>query len=230
MSRLEELEAIGYKNLKGVEREEYRGLKAIQDGEDSGETKEPVAQMVEVKQDVLEGLLSRIETLEKSNKSFERQAGLQTKLGAWREVEEKKRIHTATLRKWRKDSESPSLLAVDWLFHKDQWNEERMLWEQIYKVKFLKLPVSGEMQHEVVEMPLTQFIMIDDRETVKIIERKVKKLIANVGFVRKRFVDENWETQKGNNVPMTVTKDDTTCTIELPDGTKFDIKEDRLNT
>ena len=231
MSRLQELKDKGWKNLTGEEREEYQALKSddelVEDLPEQKPEERLEEETIEIKKSAIESLLARVETLESANRSHEMKAGLYP-TGEWEEKTEKKRIHIATLKKFRETTDDEYMYTVDWRFLKlarDQITNELI---QIYKITFRKK--NGELVER--NMSLSDFAKIIEREEVTILEKKKKSYISVVGRTRTRIVDpegDGYHVKVGDFVPMKVTRDEYTCTIKMKDGTTFDIPESRLN-
>jgi len=245
-ARFEELKAKGYKNLNGPEREEYSQYKADSDAMQTDEDKaseqlntqdeKPVVtdgvtdpSTVVVERGMLENLIARLDQLEKSNRSLEATAGLSS-VGQWQESKTVERKHTATLRKYRSSSEKPFMFAIDWKHLMDRYDEVKKELQQIYKIKFI---VEGTNEIIELNMTLSDFVKIVDREVVTIVERTVKPQEMTVGFVREKNVEfknhDDFEITMGRRVPLKVTRNDVEVRVRFSNGSELAMREDRLN-
>ena len=188
--------------------------------------KEQEKATVEVEKAVLDNLLSRLSILEESNAVYQKKEGLFAKEGDIREAQaQAPRIRTATLRKYRTTSDDPYMLAIDLKLYRTEWDAVKREMQQIYRITW-RLP-DGKTKETM--MPIQQFAQINDREEVTILENKVKKMEKITGFTIQRTVSEDYTVKKGDRVPCKETWEETTCLIQLSDGTKFEIPANRLN-
>jgi hypothetical protein len=216
--RLAELKKIGWKNMTAEQRKEFQALELEEE-----KVIPPEEQYVSMKRSELHGLIIRLDNLEKANKSFERSSGVQ--IGDVLDVEKTQRKHTATFKKWREDSGKEYMIAIDWQYHKDEWNDQERSYDQIYNITFRK----ADGKTVIVPMSLSNFAKISDTEIVTILNRDVKVKQKITGFTRSATVDDDYVVKAGDKVPTKVTWEEVMCTVQLPNGDTFEINENRLN-
>ena len=225
--RYEELKAIPYVKRNGEQREEYRKLDVLFQGEQESAMPE---ETVTIKKTSVEALMARIEALESLNTSNERQLGLQPQEGKWSEQKDKVVVHTARFKVYRETGSASPSLIVDWKWEKDLWNAEKRTTEQIYKITLR----DTEGQLKTIEMTIADFAHIGESVQVSILKKEVTNMVKVDGFVRKRHVGEDYKVEEGEKVPYRVTEQKTICTVKLPNetpwnGVEFTINADRLN-
>lgn len=171
---------------------------------------------VEISKIQLDGIVSRLEELEKEKKQHE--SGNYPK-DEWREVEDEEAHRTATVRTEK------GKYAIDWIFDRKVFNEKEKEMEFFYKITWL-LP---DGKNEETEMKLIDFAKLE-RVSVKIIDKDVKKIEKVVGKTPFAKVDyNNYKTDLGKKVDMKVIAYKTTFTVELPDKRTIKLPEGRLN-
>jgi len=171
--------------------------------------KDPHDDTVTVGKTELNKILERLAELENDKKHDDRKQKIQS--DKWEVDDEGKRILTATLR--RKDVDDKIYYATELKFVRKQFNENLREVELIYKVTWLGVDETIDE-----EMPLPQF-MTYEREEVKITGEKVVKLKKTVGTTNLVKVDyDKYSSRVIGKVPVTVTAEDITYDVLLPDG------------
>ena len=224
-TRFEELSNRGFIHLKQEEKAEYQALKAILYPAQHPEPRvaaTPNEMITMSKKDLDELISQKLAAAPVPRKMGEQQ---------WKDAEApKKKIYTATLRKYRVDSEKPEGLIVDMYFHKNILDEiTRRNDKPIYKVK-LRYDDGVE---EVIEMPLEEIAKITEHETVKILEQKKDVKTKTHGYVYKKEVTrEGYTSDRPTDtmVELTETKELYTCLIERANGEQFWLPSDKLNS
>jgi hypothetical protein len=155
-------------------------------------------------------------------------------LNGWqKESPEEKRKHTATIKIYRKDSDSLPALIVDWKFHKwalDEFTRRNNV--PIYKITLQY----DDGKQEVVELPLSIFAEIKEVEKVEILEQKEEKLKMATDFVKRRAVKDGYVMyspdpmfQPLEPVPLEVKMSKFTCKIKRANGQVLTLPAERLN-
>lgn len=251
--RLAELNAIGYPKLTGPQRAEKKSLETLISEEkgdeeflasDDGSKSSSVPpapsvanqapQLVTLTQEQLQEMVDRAVAAATSGQQkklddLEKQLGP----GNWRKATPgKQKIYTATIRKFRKDADSPWELVVDWKVMKNNvWDENtRRFNKTIYKVTFQNLE-TGEQRVED-NFALEDFIKVNNYEKVKIIELKKEPLQRVHGYTHtKRKTKEGYVTDEPLDVEVELleTMDFITAVVEFDNGKRMEIPADRLN-
>ncbi len=256
-ARLEELKAIGFKKLKGDERKEYKQL-LLEAGnkEESANLVEdvmvvpgegyakPVSQtaaaLLSISEDQLEQIVERAIAARLGGRSDMPSLNV----GMWTPKKPSKpKDLTATLKRYRDDSDSPEGLIIDWKFFKNEYDENTRKYDKpMYKLTiwYPKGQNPSTSKKEVI-MPLEQFAAITNRITVKILKQDKEEFELVQGFVRMKEKTKDGYPVVGLNkeigfvgdaIPAVVTMHRFTAHIELPreyDSEKLIIPSDRLN-
>lgn len=245
--RFLKLKAKGFNKLGKYERAEYKSLKAEIEGGVKATGKvatvappanEPVLQMTKAQLDeaIANGVANEMRKIGEANR--EASKSIIPAKGGWKEYKgEKKQIHTATIRKYRKDSDSPWALIVDWKHHKWDIDElTRRRDKDIYKLKLLYFE-DGEDQgkEEEIEMPLFDFANIEDYEEVRILDADKKVFVQVQGHTQKSATDRSGYMtpgiKTGEEVELRVTREEYKCKIEVVSNGYIieDYSQERLN-
>ena len=175
---------------------------------------------VEISKVQLDGILARIDELEKEKDKFDSGS---FPIGEWKEIDTGSSVKIATLR--RLDDR----YAIDWKFDSKVWNEKERETEYFYKITWL-LP--NDKKEETL-IKINDFAKLE-RVEVKLIEKDQKPVEMiqekDKGKIYKAKVDwGNYKTSYGREVPSKVTATRTTYTVELPDKRTVKLLESRLN-
>lgn len=240
MDRLKELKEKGWKNLNAEERKEFKALTgdsqfsnvdnsgAFGGGGTGGREVDTITIKKSDLQDLVAHEVSKAtQALQRGNVSGNREAGLN---GYQPYVEPKQKVYTATIRKYRPNTDEDYCLITDWKHLRWDYNElSRKHDKDIYKVKLRAY--NGE--EKWVEMPLEEMNLVNEFETVSILEKSNNKKQRTHGFTYKKFVDNGGYTHSdvstSERVPLIELKDDFTCKVQLENGDVLTIREDRLN-
>lgn len=175
--------------------------------------------MVEIEATQLEGILARLEALEKEKQDIA--SGKIAESGEWREVKEFTGKRTAKIRCLNGN------YLIDYIFDRKVWNEKKQEMEYIYKLTWLK----PDSKTEVSEMSLSDLAKVEDRHDVTLESKESRMLEKVTGKTRKADVDyEKFKTNYGSLVDTKVTVVVTTWTVKLPDGRLIKLPESRLNS
>lgn len=185
---------------------------------------------VELDAKTLRDLLTRIDSLEAERKGNQQSAGLYKK-GKWVDTPEEKRQHTATLRKYRADTDSHYMYVTDFKFLMWSLNELTKEREQIYKISFYDPRDKKTLLNPIVKtFSLKRFAEEFERENVTILEQRKTPKTMLTGQTMKREHDySKFKSKDVGMVPTYVKAIDIECMIQLEDGTKMWINSDRLN-
>lgn len=225
-SRFNELKQKGWKNLNGLERQEFQTLSAVfKDNPPVLEnySPDPVKQNkdedVVLKRSELSKILDRLNHLERGvNKEGGSVVGSHN--AEWEEIDTKPRTRTATVRIL------DGKYLVDWHFERRQFNEKIREMEDIYKITLFAPDKKTTETVEFVWRGLPKL----QREEVTILETKVKALRKVVGKTRTAIVDyDNYRTRSGDQVDMEVRALKRTMVIQFKDGNTYELDESRLN-
>ncbi len=175
-----------------------------------------------------------VDSLVSTQKGLEDKLGITT-LNEWSAVkEEEKRAHKATLRKFRATTNDEWEYVVDLRHIKFDFNPETRRYNlDIYEVTLLKVNADGSPSSRKLEMPIDQFLKIQDFEEVKIIKTVETPQQLIQGKTLRSIVDDDGYTIPGKKtsevVPLIVKRKEYKCTVELPSGRQLDINANRLN-
>jgi hypothetical protein len=145
--------------------------------------------------------------------------------------------HTATLRKWRKDSDSPWGFLVKAQHHKFEYDEDtRRHDKDMYKFTFR----FEDGKEEDVLLPYLELTKMNDTETVRILEMPKKQFVKNQGTTVTSFFHKTDEAFleldplnqfRGRKVPVEVKMDmyPEGATVELSDGKIINVPVSCLN-
>ena len=186
----------------------------------TGQPLSPRPKTVEVDADRLEKMMERLETLEKqqvTNNSVI--AGI--KQGEW--IANAEQVHTATLKKYRKNADEDYKLIVGWEKFEEDEEHNKLTLTVALRDK------NGKISTE--KMTLQELVALQEPEVVKVVKRDVKKLrmvtgwttIKNVEFDKFRTIDT------GQRIPLEENREVGIATVETSDGTQFEIPEQFLN-
>lgn len=235
-SRFDELKAIGFKNLKGDERNEYQTLLAEESKKLEAEfTAPPIPNdegMAEQKITFTkEGLMKMLEEIKK-----DAIAGVvKDRDTEWQPfVPGANRKFTATIKTYQKDSKSPKGLVVDWKrLRTDQDPETKKRNLDIYEVTILH----NDGKTDTMEIEIKDFAMFNEHEVVEIVSIEERPMQMKQGEVKAARVDRDdlgnelvmSDVKTDRKVPLIVIKDDPIATIKRPNGQLLKIKVNRLN-
>src|SRR3990167_1375479 len=238
MSRLDVLKAKGWPKLTKEEKDEYTKLLEGEQNakwnlqEAKSTIQEEKSDTVEISKSTLQDLVSRLDRIEKEKAVRGRDP---VTLGdpEWKESKNEKRIYTATLRKYRETTDEDYLYVVDLHHLKWEKNPDTLEREQIYKI-YMFDPKDKETLEEgkriIKSMSIRDFCVNLEREEVKISESKKNVLEKVTGSTHKTIYEyDKWKSYQGDRVPMTVTRDDIECFVEMENGMKFWINANKLN-
>ena len=143
-----------------------------------------------------------------------------------------KRKHTATIKLWQKDYNSPKGLVVDWHRLKFEIDPVSHKEVEIFEVTVMY----DDDTKETVEMPIGQFVKFNEVETVEIESIKEHKMQMKQGETRVSVVktdDTGMSTTMDNKtnskVPLLVITNKPIATVKRDNGKTFEIPCDRLN-
>lgn len=232
MDRLQELKQKGWKNLNGDERKEFQRLDAETPTVAPADTRSADDGTVTIRKDDLKAMIAdevskATQTLQQANRSLERQAGM----GNYQPYKPpKEKVYTATLRKYRSNTDEPFSLITDWKHLRFDYNElSRKHDKDIYKVKLRGMDGSEKW----VEMPLEDMNLVNDFETVTILKKTNDMKQRIHGYTYKKYMDkDNYiysDRPTAERVPLIELKDDFTCEVQLENGDKITLPESRLN-
>ncbi len=221
MDRYTELKEKGWAKMNGEERAEYKTL-------EPGDT-QAASPSITIPRNELEAMVNKM-VADKMSSQIQRAQPSVSSTTFQSAGPAKKRIHTATLRKYQKDTESPIAIVTDWKFLRydvDEFTRKRD--KAVYKVT---LRYSAE-DVQVVEMSLEELNMMNLYEKVNILEKKNDPKEKVHGSHPRKFMDKEGyvqsETHLSSRFDLVERKDDFTCLIELENGEQLWLKEDRLN-
>lgn len=196
------------------------------------ENPEPKDEKITISKTELNSLIEQ--ALERRTKTPDLREGSE-----WREVKEQKGVKTARMRLYREDTNSEFGLVLNKKFLRYDFNEETRRKDlSIYEI-LLKYP-DGEKK---IEMPLKEYIGINDFETVQIIDTESKKLVKSVGKIKRALRDEKGYTRSafpgtggsvdrplfGDYVDEEVERIESFHTIKRPNGETLLVHNDQLN-
>lgn len=221
--RLAELKAKGWPNLNGSERKEMKAL----EGELGPVSENGSNETVTISKQELSSMVERLVQaqlgggeLDDPTLSF---------LSITKQAAKKPIIHTATLKRYRKDTDSPVGHIVDWKHLRYDYDEKsRREDRDIYKIT---VRYEGGKTEEV-EVPLEAWATITDKIKVKILKQDKEPYERFHGFVDRKFLTKDGyvtDRATGTQVRAVEILDVYTATVELPDGDVFKMPSDRLN-
>lgn len=241
MDRLQELKEKGYKHLSGPEKEEYRHLIAVAEGDVNAATgtaqkppktaKEKKGETITVTKSDLAKMVAEEVTKQQSQQSFPARPLAPTGFTEAKPKEKAKPV--ATLRKWRKDSDSEYGLMVNAAHHKWEYDEDtRKHDKDMYKFTFL-MPNGKE---EEAILPYLELTKMNDVEIVRILEMEKKEYEQNQGYTRTKFVDKDKaiiekDGHAGERVEVIVKMDGypNGATVQLESGRVINVPVSALN-
>lgn len=232
--RFEELKKVGFPNLKGDQRSEYKALKdkdeAVGEKPKEEAPKPKVttpttsegkdSETIEIPKKQLNGILARLDQLE-----AEKRAGrnLPTE-GDWKVVDKSKEPYTATL---RRDKENYFLrFVVNDDYPKRVLSAKKNAWEDVCMTEWID-PDGKTVQKEVKLLEYMKFPI----EQITLLKRKATPIEKIVGKTRRAKVDySNYRTTYGGEVDMKVTAERVLWDVELLDKRKIELEDAALNT
>lgn len=186
---------------------------------------------VTVKKESLDKLLSKVQEMEERISNYDKIMSGVTSIrrGEWEETEQKQMQRTATIKKWRPDTESPWKYIIDWHYLRRERFEND--WVDIYKMTLMD--EQGNMSFK--EFTLSQWAKVADHDIVKLLTLKEKILERVVGDTRLMNLVEDssrisgYRPEIGKRIKMKVTRAERFWDIEFPNGYQMLINENRLN-
>ena len=189
------------------------------------EEKKDQADKVLVDRKMLDGILSRVDMLEKEKAGLEESTGMYP-AGRWETDKSEERKLTATILKWRKKASDKFEYVVDWKFDRIEFNPVTREKDLKYFVTLL----DKEDKKRELEVIWPEFLGQVGREKVELVKKRVKKLKQVTGSTRVSIVDyTKFRTRKGSPVDMVVTMDKITYDVKLESGKILTLEERLLN-
>lgn len=237
MSRFEELQEKGWRNLDAAEREEYSSLKKMEETENLIKPANipPKKETIEVTKDELKSMIQDgIQSYIKAANSEPARTS-----DGWHEEKESSDVKFARIKVYQEDTNSEKGLIVDWKFLKNEFNElTRKHDKQIYE-----LTVKYKDREKKVNMELLDFTRIKDYEEVKILSTESKKMVKVTGKVRRAMQDKSGYTRSvfagsggavdrpivGDFVDEKVERIESFHKVQLQNGEILEINNSRLN-
>lgn len=233
----------GYVSLDGEERKEYSKLK--QELSESSPTPQdesqpkPAEQTITMTPAELEALMQRTINNHEKSKGGDKPMP-EANYNEWAEVgEEKKPNRTATLRLYQKDTRSPWGVIIRSDYLKTVFNEEtRKMDKALYEVEVLY----DDNKTDVFEIDDNEFIKLNQREVVELIEtdrKRLRKVSGTVGVPAKD--KDGYPVASANSggygsaqgyvgeVPLEDIKYNEFFTIKRPNGQTVKIHSKHLN-
>lgn len=197
---------------------------------------------ITMNKDELSAMIRREVEAAKNEERRRFESDKQTIFEGWREIkEDKKENNEASLRMYRKDGNSPKGIIVDMKFFENVWDPYHpdRIKDQIYE---FTIQYDGG-KTEKIQMPYIRLLDIQEREVVKILERKTKLLERVTGRVErsartkdgyvlsKSLGGEEQRIKVSNSVIVDQKEivEVSEVLIQRPNGEKFWIQQSKLN-
>ena len=143
------------------------------------------------------------------------------------------RKYTATLKLYRKDTDSPAGVITKWKRLRIEQDPETKKFN--YEIFTLTIRYDGGRE-ETMEIPVIGFLRFNEYERVDIIEMKEKKMQMSQGTTNQSRVSRDdigneliMDDKTGVKVPLIVIQDATEMLIRRPNGEQFWIGAQYLN-